>query len=244
MNANLPERFRGGEALTTSDDLFTTRANAKVNLDIRKYVHAQEGITALAEKGDWRSFPEIPTNEEISIVSDEPIELSANKIRGAYRTPQKYLKTHFMLLREDAISPLRDAVSKFRDNPEMMDDQSLSIYEKVGRKIRSPPPPRSHIDPYRFESWGSPSQTQALLPASNSRLTEHNDAFCGKAASDLSLEGLSPCLPLKITSRPLASSRSSLPARSRVLRSARQKSTYSLFALRICILTLRKSGSC
>ncbi len=134
MNANLAERFRGNRPArlengnTTS---FDPEADFVVNHDIRRYVHAQENITRDATPGDWLSHLEIPSNEEIALSVDAEVVLAANKVEGKWRSKDKYLRAHFGLLREDAISPLRDAVDKYKKDPDMMDDFTLSIYEKV-----------------------------------------------------------------------------------------------------------------
>lgn len=57
--------------------------------------------------------------------------LPANKIDRAWSKPISYLKTHYTLLREDAVTPLREAVQKFRKDPQRMDDNDLRIYEQV-----------------------------------------------------------------------------------------------------------------
>lgn len=85
----------------------------------------------------WVSNPELPSTEEIlGTVSgvqdlDDCIELTANIIDGPWPSRNEYLKTHYMLLREDAVAPLRDAVAYFRADPGMNDSNDVSIYEKV-----------------------------------------------------------------------------------------------------------------
>ena len=63
---------------------------------------------------------------------DQQVELSANRTKKPWSNSGKYLETHYSLMREDAISSLREAVTAFIRDPDMMDDQKLSIYEKVG----------------------------------------------------------------------------------------------------------------
>lgn len=81
----------------------------------------------------WLCQPEVPTSAEILLTEDSEIMLPANKIDEAWKNKDKYLKAHYNLLREDAVSPLRDAVELFRRTPEMMENDStvVSIYEKV-----------------------------------------------------------------------------------------------------------------
>ena len=104
----------------------------KLNMDIRAYVHAADAGANGASKA-WISQSEIPTGAEIANSINEDIELTPNRIIGPWKSKEKYLKAHYELLREDAVSPLRDAIEAFRKNPEMMDDdQAVSVYEKVG----------------------------------------------------------------------------------------------------------------
>jgi helicase required for RNAi-mediated heterochromatin assembly 1 len=81
----------------------------------------------------WLCQPEVPTSAEVLIAGDDDVTLPANKIDGAWKSKDKYLKAHYSLLREDAVSPLRDAVEHFRRTPDMMENETkvVSIYEKV-----------------------------------------------------------------------------------------------------------------
>jgi helicase required for RNAi-mediated heterochromatin assembly 1 len=105
---------------------------------------------------DWQKLPEIPTAGEIL----EPMERSQNnwftvdnckndlkdKIQAAlphnvidrpWDSVGDYIGAHYQLLREDAIAPLRQAVSLYRSQPTMKDNQELSIYTHASRSIRS-----------------------------------------------------------------------------------------------------------
>ena len=77
----------------------------------------------------------MPTSAEILLPGNDEVILPANKIDGAWKSKDRYLKAHYSLLREDAVSPLRDAVDLFRRTPDMMENDSrvVSIYEKVSR---------------------------------------------------------------------------------------------------------------
>ena len=81
----------------------------------------------------WLRQPEVPTSAEILLAGDDDVVLPANKIDGPWKSKDKYLKAHYNLLREDAVSPLRDAVEIFRQDPDMMESDSkiVSIHEKV-----------------------------------------------------------------------------------------------------------------
>ncbi len=74
----------------------------------------------------WLSQPEIPFSAEILDMEDEnyvcdadvgSIGLRENRIHGAWDSKEEYLGTHYRLLREDAVRPLREAVCQVRANP-------------------------------------------------------------------------------------------------------------------------------
>jgi helicase required for RNAi-mediated heterochromatin assembly 1 len=108
------------------------RADVKLNVGIRAYVRAANDIMK-SSSSRWLCQPEIPTSAEILPAGDDDVVLPANKIDGPWKSKDKYLKAHYNLLREDAVSPLRDAVEILRQNPDMMESDSkvVSIYEKV-----------------------------------------------------------------------------------------------------------------
>jgi helicase required for RNAi-mediated heterochromatin assembly 1 len=106
--------------------------NIKLNVGIRAYARAADDIMK-ASSSRWFCQPEVPTSAEVLLPGDGEVKIPANKIDGAWKSKDKYLKAHYNLLREDAVSPLRDAVELFRRTPEMMENESkvISIYEKV-----------------------------------------------------------------------------------------------------------------
>ena len=135
MNAHLPERFRGGALPSSTQISSPSRASQiKLNVGIRAYVQTADDIMR-SSSTHWSCHPEVPSGAEILLLGDEEVILPANKIDGAWKTKDKYLKAHYSLLREDAVSPLRDAVDVFRQTPDMMESDSrvVSIYEKVSR---------------------------------------------------------------------------------------------------------------
>jgi helicase required for RNAi-mediated heterochromatin assembly 1 len=107
-------------------------SDIKLNVGIRAYAHAADNIMK-SSASRWLRQPEVPTSAEILLAGDDDVVLPANKIDGPWKSKDKYLKAHYNLLREDAVSPLRDAVEIFRQNPDMMESDSkvVSIYEKV-----------------------------------------------------------------------------------------------------------------
>jgi helicase required for RNAi-mediated heterochromatin assembly 1 len=112
--------------------LSSRASDIKLNVGIREYVRvADEAMKSPSSR--WLSQPEIPTSAEILPAGDDDIAVPENKIDGPWKSKDRYLKAHYNLLREDAVSPLRDAVEIFRRNPDMMEGDSkvVSIYEKV-----------------------------------------------------------------------------------------------------------------
>ena len=134
VNQHLPERFRGRSrpilAAPSLPNSKMTNVVLKLNTSIRQYVRDAEKITE-SSADDWTSQPELPTSSEILLLSNDQIPLPANKVNGPYKNKGRYLRTHYNLLREDTVAPLRTAVETFRENPDMMDDRVVSIYEKV-----------------------------------------------------------------------------------------------------------------
>ncbi|KAJ7338266.1 hypothetical protein JRQ81_011010 [Phrynocephalus forsythii] len=62
-----------------------------------------------ANQEDFRLIPVFPTPEDIFL---EPMRrLKANVLSGRYPSDQAYLDTHFRLLREDLVRPLREGIS-------------------------------------------------------------------------------------------------------------------------------------
>ncbi|ODH26661.1 hypothetical protein ACO22_04493 [Paracoccidioides brasiliensis] len=85
----------------------------------------------------WTAKPELPTANEILGIdenngcADGSVNLLANKVQGSWPSTEIYLRTHYGLLREDAVAPLRDAVAYAKEDPRMKDSTDVCIYEKV-----------------------------------------------------------------------------------------------------------------
>lgn len=73
-------------------------------------------------------------DEVADLDSQEPAQLKAfNKIEGPWSSKQKYLRTHYKLLREDALRRLRLAIETFKFSP-MMDESTqadVGLYDDV-----------------------------------------------------------------------------------------------------------------
>ena len=80
------------------------------------------------------------------------LELAVNRVSAPWDSVDQYLEAHYGLLREEAITPLRNAVASVRQFPETMEkdsDQNACIYEKVGL----PPPSRRFV--WKFSLQGT-----------------------------------------------------------------------------------------
>ncbi|KAI9755693.1 MAG: hypothetical protein M4579_004191 [Chaenotheca gracillima] len=156
MNGRLPERWgrapvKHGEWRAEGDGT-AKPPSIKPNPVLRDYWTFLEKQT----RGlGWRSLPEMPAASEIfrpkvgsargtsggndtdiestngGVTEPEMLELPANRIDGSWRDKEEYLGSHYALLREDVISPLRDAVTEVQANPSMTESNSICIYENV-----------------------------------------------------------------------------------------------------------------
>ena len=137
MNANLLERFGGRSRFpnthTAISTAFDNDLDLTLNLDIREYVFAQDKIKQFSDKDAWLSMPELPTTDELDIAESSVLP---NKIEGPYKSKDRYLKTQYSLLREDAVGSLRDALQDLKKNPDTNDAQNFSVYDQVGHSSR------------------------------------------------------------------------------------------------------------
>lgn len=106
-----------------------------LNLTIREYAKT---AGQPADLSHWTSFCEIPSSSEIfdegRTEHGTTLELTENTVVGPYISKEEYLETHYRLLREDAVAPLRDVVSEIQVYPHLMEkesDNGALIYEKV-----------------------------------------------------------------------------------------------------------------
>lgn len=118
-----------------------------LNTRIRKYVN---GASVSASAPAYLSIKEVPTAGEISVLPNgegEDVEVPANHVVGPWQSKRKYLSDHYALLREDAVTPLRNVVSEMKAEPWVLEKDSIEhsyIYEKVGSQdvsnegLRSP----------------------------------------------------------------------------------------------------------
>ena len=107
-------------------------SSPSANMAIRKYF---DNRTDHARLAGWQTKPELPTVQEVMGTDQlgDDFTLTVNKISGPWPSTDLYLETHYNLLREDAVAPLRDAIATFCQRPGMRDNNDLVIYERVRR---------------------------------------------------------------------------------------------------------------
>lgn len=118
--------------------------------------HARKSHLDTSYQEAWRNLPELPSADEIKPPRDEfdaanyqqeewndyqhdPLydpKLPKNRIEGSWPTKEAYIGTHYQILREDAVAPLRNSVAAVHKCPTMEDDGDTCIYTHVS----SPPP--------------------------------------------------------------------------------------------------------
>ena len=106
------------------------------NTNVRDYVMTPQSDD---DSPEWLRKREIPSSLEIKgededAKIEEEIEIEVNRVHAAWESKEKYLETHYRLLREDAVTPLRNAVAEVRENPYLTEKDSFedaAIYEKV-----------------------------------------------------------------------------------------------------------------
>lgn len=142
MNEHLAERFRGprrGHQPSNRSQHYQIEATflpPKLNSKIREYYDDAAAPTGQ----EWLLRSEIPGCAEImdredgSNTSSDVVELLPNKPIGPFASKEEYLHTHYDLLREDSLRPLREAVTAVRSKPSANEDvhnNSIGIYEKA-----------------------------------------------------------------------------------------------------------------
>ena len=106
------------------------------NADVRDYVMTPQHD---GNSPEWLRKREIPSSLEIKgededAKIEEEIEIEVNRVHAPWESKEKYLETHYRLLREDAVTPLRNAVAEVREDPYLAEKDSFedaAIYEKV-----------------------------------------------------------------------------------------------------------------
>ena len=107
----------------------------KLNQSIRNYVR---GADSTGNESHWSGLREVPVAAEVWSSGrqghDDPVELEPNTVAGPYPSVGNYIERHYMLLREDAVAPLRDAISEVQAYPHLLEKdsrESAYVYERV-----------------------------------------------------------------------------------------------------------------
>ena len=86
---------------------------------------------------EWQTLPEIPTARDLNPDWDnrEDLERVNSLLPNDWQQPfpdkNTYLETHYRLQREEAIAILRYSVKKYREMPNMADDNETCVYTRV-----------------------------------------------------------------------------------------------------------------
>lgn len=105
-------------------------------LDIIKH-HVNFDPSSRHPDQEWRSYPELPTGDDLNPDWDDPEQLAKirhllpNTWQEPWKSKDTYLETHYRLQREEAITMLRYSIKRFKDDPAMMDDDETCIYTRV-----------------------------------------------------------------------------------------------------------------
>ena len=113
-----------------------------IRQQLREY--AKSSGPADENSRSWKCRPEIATSDEIldylpdwqDLDENGNIVLDVNKPIGAWESKESYIHAHYELLREEAVRPLREAVSFVKRHPRAMEadaghNHNLGLYDKV-----------------------------------------------------------------------------------------------------------------
>ncbi|KAH8660848.1 P-loop containing nucleoside triphosphate hydrolase protein, partial [Tricladium varicosporioides] len=163
--------------------------------------HIQKPYKQTNYPEEWRNLPEIPSRSEIcprldeaEIRSTEPegwneyqkdpiysSSLPHNIIKGPWPSATDYVGAHYQILREDAIAPLRSAVTEFKRRPEMREGGDLYIYTHVTfRGIRLSPIGPAFRAEFSHERYGKRirwDQSSRLMQGNLVALSPQSDCF-------------------------------------------------------------------
>jgi len=99
---------------------------------------AETGEVGTEAELSWLCSPEVPSASELrSAECDQQSALQEgdfNRLDGPWDSKEAYLRTHYKLLREDAIRPLKDALRHVLSLTDIMEDErhaTIGIYDSV-----------------------------------------------------------------------------------------------------------------
>lgn len=79
----------------------------------------------------WRASPELPLAREL--MAEVPPAIPNNPVDRPWPSKDEYLATQYRLQRFEGTELLRQTVRKYREHPEMMEEQDSYIYTQVLR---------------------------------------------------------------------------------------------------------------
>ncbi|KAF3919591.1 hypothetical protein ABW20_dc0103356 [Dactylellina cionopaga] len=125
MNAHLSERLVFSKRPTEKSSGHSNFSGVFRNPLVEVFERAKPlDIEGINHK--WRAYPDVPSAAELM---SEDVELPCNEVGYPWDSVDEYLGAHYELLREDSFSPLRDAVGRFRAEPQMDDENDVAVYE-------------------------------------------------------------------------------------------------------------------
>nr|POF22193.1 helicase required for rnai-mediated heterochromatin assembly 1 [Quercus suber] len=140
MNGHVQERFRRGQHAARYQPSVTADVwilPQQLNNQIRLYY---EGSSTPSGTLPWLAREETPSSAEVMDVdrldpsSADLVELVPNKPEGAWDSKEAYLSAQYELAREEAVRPIREAVSRVRSLPNGDEDAlhgAVGVYEKA-----------------------------------------------------------------------------------------------------------------
>ncbi|KAF2104557.1 hypothetical protein NA57DRAFT_63019 [Rhizodiscina lignyota] len=136
LNATINERIPAGRVFDHRD-VMTTHANPAFHQPRRAPKDAISSYFALSKLEDdpdkWSGLPEVPSSAEVT--GEKPDNgVPRNIIEEPWESKEAYLSSHYDLIREDTVFPLRVAVHQLRDAPTSKEDYfsgSVGVYDRV-----------------------------------------------------------------------------------------------------------------
>lgn len=147
LNSNLAERF-SKEALKTYPRPEAAQGGQKRLINQFHSNIAQryfQDVTVKDKTNTWLDAPEVPTSNELMdkdeawtrIAEDgsNTVVMPGNRLNGPWPSKDEYLEAHYSMLREEAVQPLRQAISWTKAFPTALEDTApgggIGIYTKV-----------------------------------------------------------------------------------------------------------------
>jgi len=114
------------------------RHSKEAQSETREQAFEEAGQSETELGYEWLDLPELPDAAELRPAKhDQQPSLQDgdyNRLEGPWDSNNVYLKTHYKLLREDAIRPLREALSRVFSMADIKEDErqaTIGIYDSV-----------------------------------------------------------------------------------------------------------------